>query len=148
MSPTHTSTCTEPLSYLSSGIYASLPSWDRGDSGPASGCRQLGKPQHNKVFCPCRDIFSQGFGPFRWVCTSGDPQDLAVTDQLATSVLEEAIAGGGEAVGLEMLEGKWPPKSPIASLPGSAGQPSTHTHPLPGPCGQRSTWFWVCACSQ
>ncbi|XP_012859991.2 urocanate hydratase [Echinops telfairi] len=40
------------------------------------------------------DIFSQGFGPFRWVCTSGDPQDLAVTDQLATSVLEKAIAGG------------------------------------------------------
>ncbi|TKC45747.1 hypothetical protein EI555_019714 [Monodon monoceros] len=40
------------------------------------------------------DIFSQGFGPFRWVCTSGDPQDLVVTDQLAMSVLEEAIAGG------------------------------------------------------
>ncbi|XP_053526244.1 urocanate hydratase isoform X3 [Artibeus jamaicensis] len=40
------------------------------------------------------DIFSQGFGPFRWVCTSGDPQDLAITDQLATSVLEEAICGG------------------------------------------------------
>ncbi|XP_008826823.1 urocanate hydratase isoform X1 [Nannospalax galili] len=38
------------------------------------------------------DIFSQGFGPFRWVCTSGDPQDLATTDQLATSVLEKAIA--------------------------------------------------------
>lgn len=49
------------------------------------------------AFCPRRDIFSQGFGPFRWVCTSGDPQDLAVTDQLATSVLEEAIAGGGKA---------------------------------------------------
>ncbi|XP_008578020.1 PREDICTED: urocanate hydratase [Galeopterus variegatus] len=43
------------------------------------------------------DIFSQGFGPFRWVCTSGNPQDLAVTDQLATSVLEEAIADGVEA---------------------------------------------------
>ncbi|XP_037659373.1 urocanate hydratase isoform X2 [Choloepus didactylus] len=40
------------------------------------------------------DIFSQGFGPFRWVCTSGDPRDLAVTDQLAASVLEEAIAAG------------------------------------------------------
>ncbi|XP_021121656.1 urocanate hydratase isoform X5 [Heterocephalus glaber] len=40
------------------------------------------------------DIFSQGFGPFRWVCTSRDPQDLAVTDQLATSVLEKAIADG------------------------------------------------------
>uniref|UniRef100_A0A452QMY0 Urocanate hydratase n=1 Tax=Ursus americanus TaxID=9643 RepID=A0A452QMY0_URSAM len=40
------------------------------------------------------DIFSLGFGPFRWVCTSGDPQDLAVTDELATSVLEEAVADG------------------------------------------------------
>ncbi|XP_076972418.1 urocanate hydratase [Tamandua tetradactyla] len=43
------------------------------------------------------DIFSQGFGPFRWVCTSGEPRDLAVTDQLATSVLEEAIAAGVNA---------------------------------------------------
>ncbi|XP_063116265.1 urocanate hydratase [Cavia porcellus] len=43
------------------------------------------------------DIFSQGFGPFRWVCTSGDPQDLAVTDQLAASVLEKAIADGVKA---------------------------------------------------
>ncbi|XP_026312182.1 urocanate hydratase isoform X1 [Piliocolobus tephrosceles] len=43
------------------------------------------------------DIFSQGFGPFRWVCTSGDPQDLAVTDELAASVLEEAIADGVKA---------------------------------------------------
>ncbi|XP_074054559.1 urocanate hydratase [Macrotis lagotis] len=40
------------------------------------------------------DIFSLGFGPFRWVCTSGDPQDLVTTDLLATSVLEEAIKRG------------------------------------------------------
>ncbi|XP_051838964.1 urocanate hydratase isoform X2 [Antechinus flavipes] len=40
------------------------------------------------------DIFSLGFGPFRWVCTSGDPQDLVTTDLLATSVLEEAIKHG------------------------------------------------------
>ncbi|XP_021494957.1 urocanate hydratase isoform X1 [Meriones unguiculatus] len=40
------------------------------------------------------DIFSQGFGPFRWVCTSGNPQDLAITDHLATSVLEKVIADG------------------------------------------------------
>jgi len=26
------------------------------------------------------DIFSLGFGPFRWVCTSGDPDDLKRTD--------------------------------------------------------------------
>ena len=25
-----------------------------------------------------------GFGPFRWVCTSNDPKDLEMTDQIAT----------------------------------------------------------------
>uniref|UniRef100_A0A672YZZ7 Urocanate hydratase n=1 Tax=Sphaeramia orbicularis TaxID=375764 RepID=A0A672YZZ7_9TELE len=39
-----------------------------------------------------QDIFSLGFGPFRWVCTSGDPQDLAVTDNIAAKVLEEISA--------------------------------------------------------
>lgn len=33
--------------------------------------------------------FDYGFGPFRWICTSADPQDLAVTDQLALEVMEE-----------------------------------------------------------
>ena len=32
--------------------------------------------------------FDYGFGPFRWVCTSGLEQDLAVTDQIAADVLE------------------------------------------------------------
>ncbi|XP_009637511.1 urocanate hydratase [Egretta garzetta] len=40
------------------------------------------------------DIFSLGFGPFRWVCTSGDPQDLATTDSIAMSVLEDSIRQG------------------------------------------------------
>lgn len=31
--------------------------------------------------------FDYGFGPFRWVCTSGKPEDLDVTDQLAIEVL-------------------------------------------------------------
>ncbi|XP_073207424.1 urocanate hydratase isoform X3 [Lepidochelys kempii] len=43
------------------------------------------------------DIFSLGFGPFRWVCTSGDPQDLATADLIATSVLEDAIHQGVSA---------------------------------------------------
>ena len=34
-------------------------------------------------------FFDYGFGPFRWACTSCDPKDLAVTDRLATEVLEE-----------------------------------------------------------
>lgn len=33
--------------------------------------------------------FDYGFGPFRWVCTSAKPEDLAVTDKLAQEVLEE-----------------------------------------------------------
>jgi len=31
--------------------------------------------------------FDYGFGPFRWVCTSANPQDLAITDRLAEEVL-------------------------------------------------------------
>ena len=34
-------------------------------------------------------FFDYGFGPFRWVCTSCDPDDLATTDRLAADVLEE-----------------------------------------------------------
>ena len=34
-------------------------------------------------------FFDYGFGPFRWVCTSGDPKDLEITDRLAAQVLEE-----------------------------------------------------------
>jgi urocanate hydratase len=33
--------------------------------------------------------FDYGFGPFRWVCTSGKQEDLDYTDQLATEVLIE-----------------------------------------------------------
>ena len=34
-------------------------------------------------------FFDYGFGPFRWVCTSGKPEDLELTDRLAAEVLEE-----------------------------------------------------------
>jgi urocanate hydratase len=33
--------------------------------------------------------FDYGFGPFRWVCASGNPEDLEKTDQLACAVLEQ-----------------------------------------------------------
>ena len=32
--------------------------------------------------------FDYGFGPFRWVCTSGNPEDLQKTDAIACEVLE------------------------------------------------------------
>lgn len=34
-------------------------------------------------------FFDFGFGPFRWVCTSSDPEELAITDQIACEVLEK-----------------------------------------------------------
>jgi urocanate hydratase len=36
--------------------------------------------------------FDYGFGPFRWVCTSSDPADLALTDRIAAAELER-LAG-------------------------------------------------------
>ncbi|MBQ9356997.1 MAG: urocanate hydratase [Prevotella sp.] len=36
-------------------------------------------------------FFDYGFGPFRWVCTSGNADDLATTDRLAAEVLEDML---------------------------------------------------------
>lgn len=36
--------------------------------------------------------FDYGFGPFRWVCTSGDREDLKITDRIAMEVLLEIKA--------------------------------------------------------
>jgi urocanate hydratase len=33
-------------------------------------------------------FFDYGFGPFRWVCTSGNPADLEITDHIAAEVME------------------------------------------------------------
>jgi urocanate hydratase len=35
--------------------------------------------------------FDYGFGPFRWVCASSKPEDLATSDQIACEVLEELM---------------------------------------------------------
>ncbi|XP_071153781.1 urocanate hydratase-like [Mytilus edulis] len=40
------------------------------------------------------DIFSLGFGPFRWVCTSGCSSDLDTTDEISANVLEDIINEG------------------------------------------------------
>mgnify|MGYP001627934589 FL=1 len=54
------------------------------------------KPREFKYPSYVQDImgpmcFDYGFGPFRWVCTSGKPEDLEKTDQLACEVLEELM---------------------------------------------------------
>lgn len=38
------------------------------------------------------DIFSLGFGPFRWICSSGSAHDLRKTDQIAARILKELLA--------------------------------------------------------
>ncbi len=36
-------------------------------------------------------FFDYGFGPFRWVCSSGDEKDLATSDRLAAEVLDTML---------------------------------------------------------
>ncbi len=43
-------------------------------------------------------FFDYGFGPFRWVCTSSDPKDLAVTDRIAAETLEQLLAEAPEEI--------------------------------------------------
>ena len=42
--------------------------------------------------------FDYGFGPYRWVCTSGDPVDLAKTDQIAKDVLQDLTLGASSSI--------------------------------------------------
>lgn len=42
--------------------------------------------------------FDYGFGPFRWVCASGKPQDLDATDEIAARVIEDMIADAPDEI--------------------------------------------------
>lgn len=42
--------------------------------------------------------FDYGFGPFRWVCTSANPEDLAMTDKLAEEVLSDMYKTAPEEI--------------------------------------------------
>ena len=48
--------------------------------------------------------FDYGFGPFRWVCMSEDPADLAKTDALAVKVLSEMAASAPEEIAGQMRD--------------------------------------------
>ncbi|MBO7320611.1 MAG: urocanate hydratase [Bacteroidales bacterium] len=43
-------------------------------------------------------FFDYGFGPYRWVCTSSNPEDLAQTDKLAAQVLEDILKDAPEEI--------------------------------------------------
>lgn len=48
--------------------------------------------------------FDYGFGPFRWVCMSEDPADLAKSDALAVKVLEQESAIASDDIKGQMLD--------------------------------------------
>jgi len=48
--------------------------------------------------------FDFGFGPFRWVCTSGDPADLAATDEIAAAEIEEMARAAPPEIRRQMLD--------------------------------------------
>ena len=48
--------------------------------------------------------FDYGFGPFRWVCASGKPEDLAKTDKIACDVLEEMKKNSPEEIQQQMAD--------------------------------------------
>lgn len=48
--------------------------------------------------------FDFGFGPFRWVCTSGKPEDLEYTDKIATEVLEEILRHAPEEIHAQLSD--------------------------------------------
>ncbi|MCC9018779.1 urocanate hydratase [Flavobacterium lipolyticum] len=52
--------------------------------------------------------FDYGFGPFRWVCTSGKPEDLQKTDAIASQVLEEMAQTAPNEIQQQMQDNiKW-----------------------------------------
>ncbi|SEB45199.1 urocanate hydratase [Tenacibaculum sp. MAR_2009_124] len=48
--------------------------------------------------------FDYGFGPFRWVCTSGKSEDLDTTDEIAATVLQEIMENSPQEIQLQMQD--------------------------------------------
>ena len=52
--------------------------------------------------------FDLGFGPFRWVCASGNPADLEKTDAIALEVMKEIIKSAPSEIQLQLQDNiKW-----------------------------------------
>jgi urocanate hydratase len=76
------------------------------DGAKADICREDGSFKYPSYV---QDImgpmcFDYGFGPFRWVCTSGNPQDLRHTDEIAAEVLAALLAEAPEEIRLQYAD--------------------------------------------
>ena len=49
-------------------------------------------------------FFDYGFGPFRWVCMSEDPVDLAKSDEIAANVLRDIMKDAPEEIQGQMMD--------------------------------------------
>jgi urocanate hydratase len=49
-------------------------------------------------------FFDYGFGPFRWVCTSGSPADLETTDRIASEVMETIAANAPAEIKTQLMD--------------------------------------------
>jgi len=48
--------------------------------------------------------FDYGFGPFRWICCSNNPDDLEVTDTIATDILEKIAKNSPDQIKQQMAD--------------------------------------------
>jgi len=48
--------------------------------------------------------FDYGFGPFRWVCSSNDPNDLDISDKIAHKVLSKLYKNSADEIKLQMQD--------------------------------------------
>ncbi|MCX7728178.1 MAG: urocanate hydratase [Bacteroidia bacterium] len=48
--------------------------------------------------------FDYGFGPYRWICTSADPNDLKITDELALEVMEEMYKNAPHEIKQQLMD--------------------------------------------
>jgi urocanate hydratase len=67
------------------------------------------KPREFKYPSYVQDImgpmcFDYGFGPFRWVCASGKPEDLQKTDAIACQVLEDLMKNSPDEIKQQMQD--------------------------------------------
>ena len=48
--------------------------------------------------------FDYGFGPFRWVCTSGEKSDLDKTDEIAANIIREMMVTAPETIQGQLID--------------------------------------------
>ena len=92
-----------------SGMYF----WDYGNAflleAGRAGANVLNEDGTYKYHSYVQDImgplfFDYGFGPFRWVCTSNDPKDLQITDNIAADVIQEMLDEAPDEIKMQISD--------------------------------------------